>query len=74
MVLAFSGLGVLHAVNSVGSQMVITVNIIQVLVMAHKKKEEKTHKGSLPKSLSDVQSVSTTLEDNHTIIKDQFDR
>jgi hypothetical protein len=54
--------------------MLMHVGTLQVLVMAHKKKEEKTHKGSLPKSLSDVQSVSTTLEDNHAIIKDQFDR
>ena len=34
----------------------------------------KTHKGSLPKSLSHVQTVSTTLEDNQHIIKEHFDR
>merc|ERR1712216_1081202 len=45
----------------------------QILIMAHKKTDVKTHKGALPKALSDVQQVTTTLEDNHTIIKDRFD-
>jgi len=30
--------------------------------------------GSLPKSLSHVQSVTTTLEENQSIIKEHFDR
>jgi len=42
--------------------------------MAHKKADVKTHKGSMPKSLSHVQTVSTTLEDNQSIIKEHFDR
>ena len=46
----------------------------QILVMAHKKADVKTHKGSLPKSLSHVQTVSTTLEDSQSIIKEHFDR
>ena len=46
----------------------------QILIMAHKKADVKTHKGSMPKSLSHVQTVSTTLEDNQSIIKEHFDR
>mmetsp|Transcript_41126 Transcript_41126/g.129177 ORF Transcript_41126/g.129177 Transcript_41126/m.129177 type:complete len:168 (-) Transcript_41126:548-1051(-) len=47
----------------------------QCMIMAHRKSQDvKPSRSAIPKSLAQVHVVSTTLEESHDLIKEEFDR
>ncbi|EKX44245.1 hypothetical protein GUITHDRAFT_109704 [Guillardia theta CCMP2712] len=45
-----------------------------VVIVGHESQDVKPSRSAIPKSLAQVHVVSTTLEESHDLIKEEFDR